>query len=217
MSITRICKIENCASIGRYDKNRGKHYLRLGYCGKHYLRHWRGQSISSSAKDHRPSIVEGLIARVPLGLNGRLGYAIVDRSFSWVDKYNWHILSGHAYSKTFDRQGIFMHQLILGKADKGLEIDHIDGDPLNNRITNLRYTTHRQNIMNQKMHKSNTSGYKGIYKRTTKKGIKWLAKLNNDKQQIHGGTFDTKEEAARRYDELAIEYFGEYAYLNFPK
>jgi len=81
-------------------------------------------------------------------------------------------------------------------------IDHIDHDPMNNRIVNLRGVTHRENLMNQKMRKNNTSGVMGVYFRNDIS--KWAAQIAVKNKVIALGTFDDKNDAiiARKQGEV---------------
>lgn len=72
-------------------------------------------------------------------------------------------------------------------------IDHIDGNPLNNRIENLRPCTASENLCNAKTRKNNNSGIKGVC--WFKPRQKWRARINLNKKEYHLGYFDTKEEA----------------------
>jgi len=103
---------------------------------------------------------------------------------------------------------ILMHREILSSP----MIDHIDGNGLNNKRTNLRPCTNSQNSANRKKSKRNTSGFKGVCKRSKR----WDAYIRVGGIQIHLGCFDTPEQAAHAYDRKAIEVFGEFARLNFP-
>jgi hypothetical protein len=105
-----------------------------------------------------------------------------------------------------------MHHEILGKV-AGLEVDHINGDPRDNRRSNLRFVTKAQNQMNRTSVAA-SSGFKGVVR--NKKG--WAASINKRangvKTRYHLGTFKTPEEAAKAYDRAAIELFGEFAKTN---
>jgi hypothetical protein len=108
---------------------------------------------------------------------------------------------------------LYMHRAILD-VPPGFEVDHRDGDGLNNQRDNLRQATHRQNLHNSRPF--DASGFKGV---TWHKGAhKWMAQI---KPQAGGpnkylGCFADPEEAARVYDAVALELRGEFARLNFP-
>jgi hypothetical protein len=115
-----------------------------------------------------------------------------------------------------------LHALIMN-TPKGMFTDHINGDPLDNRRSNLRICTISENNRNAPNHVDGTSGYKGVcymkdglnFKRG-KNAKRWRAVVNYNKKVHYLGTFATAEEAARAYDAKALELHGEYAYLNFP-
>lgn len=91
----------------------------------------------------------------------------------------------------------------------GLVVDHINGDPLDNRRCNLRVCTQKQNIWNRKKPKSNTSGFKGA--RLDKKTGKWIAYIAKNGRRWHLGTFRTPERAHRAYVAAAKVLHGEFA------
>jgi len=117
------------------------------------------------------------------------------------------------------RKTILMHRVITN-TPKGMQVDHINGNPLDNRRENLRTCTNQQNGMNRERTKNNKSGYKGVcYKKRTKNMINeypkpWLARIKHNQKIIHLGYYKTKEEAALAYNKKAIELFGEYVKLN---
>lgn len=88
-------------------------------------------------------------------------------------------------------------------------IDHINGNPSDNRRCNLREATPSQNGGNRKISKNNKSGYKGVY--WHKRAKKWSTHIRYQGNTIHIGNFDTKEEAAKEHNKTALKYFGEYA------
>lgn len=98
----------------------------------------------------------------------------------------------------------------------GMQVDHIDGNGLNNQRSNLRIATHLQNQRNrQHMNKNNSSGYRGV---TWCKGAgRWMAQLSLNYKHVHLGLFDSPIDAAIAYDHAVIEHFGEFASTNFPK
>jgi hypothetical protein len=103
----------------------------------------------------------------------------------------------------------FMHCAIAGVAMG--EVDHRDGNGLNNTKSNLRNCTHRQNSMNRKANAGRK--WKGIWRA----GKNFRAAITVRDKQIHLGCFATEEEGARAYDLKARELFGEFARLNFPE
>lgn len=107
----------------------------------------------------------------------------------------------------------YIHRLILD-AQKGQEVDHINGDGLDNRRENLRLATRSQNCANRKGY-APKSGFRGVYQHSNGEG--WQVKLSVDGKHIGGGSFSCPEAAARRYDDLAALHFGDFAILNFPQ
>lgn len=87
-------------------------------------------------------------------------------------------------------------------------IDHIDGNPQNNRISNLRDVTHADNMKNYPVPSHNTHGYKGV--KFDKRSDKWAAAINYEGERVWLGTFRNVEEAAQAYKEAEIKYFGDF-------
>lgn len=92
------------------------------------------------------------------------------------------------------------------------DVDHVNGDKFDNRWENLRECNKSQNSANTFKRCNNTSGYKGVYK--YKDTNKWKSQIKVGNKYHHVGVFDTKEEAARAYNQAATRYFGEFARLN---
>lgn len=103
-----------------------------------------------------------------------------------------------------------MHAFLTG-VDR---TDHVNGDGLDNRRSNLRRATHGQNMANKVRYRNNTSGFKGVSRR---QNGRWFAQIQCQGNHRHLGYFATAEEAARAYDAAAVEAFGEFARLNFPQ
>lgn len=144
------------------------------------------------------------------------GFAMVDdEDYDGLSKYLWYSYCGYAYrtvSRLLGKKNISMHVDLLGKKD-GLEIDHIDGNRLNNQKSNLRFCTRSQNQINKKLQKNNTSGYKGVSKRSDS----YVAQIKNKGKVKYIGSFGSAEDAARAYDKEAKKTYGEFAYLNFSE
>ena len=87
------------------------------------------------------------------------------------------------------------------------EIDHIDGNGLNNRFSNLRLASHSQNICNSRVRRDNKLGIRGVSRR----GNRFRARIRISGKRIDLGYFDTPEEASVAYQKAAQEHFGEFA------
>ena len=88
-------------------------------------------------------------------------------------------------------------------------IDHIDGNPLNNKISNLRLVTASQNSINQKIRADNKSGYKGV--RWVANRNKWSAEIRLNGKSTWLGHHDTMEDAAKAYAIASANLHGEFA------
>lgn len=89
------------------------------------------------------------------------------------------------------------------------QIDHINGDPHDNRLCNLRESTPSENQANRKRLTTNSSGARGV---TWHKACrKWQAAIKVDGRNIHLGLHSSVESAARAYADAAVKYFGDYA------
>lgn len=99
---------------------------------------------------------------------------------------------------------------VLGRSLMSNEqVDHINGNSLDNRRSNLRLATNGQNGMNKGKTRRNASGYKGVY--WHKRVQKWTAEIKLNKKKYHLGYFDTPEEAFEQYKKAAVELHGEFA------
>jgi hypothetical protein len=104
------------------------------------------------------------------------------------------------------------HRLIwlyMTGAWPSLEIDHADGDGLNNRWSNLRQATRAQNVMNSGVRMDNKCGLRGVC--FNKFAGRFQARIQVDGKGRFLGYFDTKEEAHAAYLAAAVEAYGEFA------
>lgn len=135
---------------------------------------------------------------------------IDDKDLILLDSFRW-VISSKGYVITNQKNGGALHRIITG-AQKGDIVDHINGDKLDNRRSNLRICTNAQNLMNRGFNKNNKSGYKGVS--FQKSANKWEAKIMVDKRSYYLGLFMTKEAAAKAYNIAAKKLHGEFAKLN---
>lgn len=162
------------------------------HCNKHYDQIRRYGKPQLTVADRRPAIVVGEIAKIPLGLNAKDGYALVDASDSWLDKHNWSLASTGYAQTNINGQVTLMHSILVDRP-KGKDIDHININPLDNRKSNLRVVSHAENMYNLPIASNNTSGARGIS--LDKRRNKWYAQIQKDSKHIFLGYFDSIEEA----------------------
>lgn len=148
------------------------------------------------------------------------GFILIDdEDNNFFNKYKWQIDNNNFVTRKDKKNGnktIFLHKLIMGNP-KGMQVDHINHNRLDNRKINLRICTHQQNNWNKGLTKSNKTGIKGVHfvKRNDCVLTKaWRAQIRVGISRIDLGYFKTKEEAKKEYDRWAKILFGEFAYLN---
>jgi hypothetical protein len=118
------------------------------------------------------------------------------------------IYLGKVTSK-FKWKHVYYHREILD-VPKGMYVDHIDGNTLNNLRSNLRICSNAENCRNQKIRTNNKTGYRGVRKVKDK----FIAQINKVGKATYLGQFKTIEEAVIRYNSEAVKEYGEYAKLN---
>lgn len=124
------------------------------------------------------------------------------------DEYRWHIKRNR--SKTYVRchpQFVYLHRMVMN-APVGIQVDHINGNGLDNRKENLRLCTTSQNLFNRGKNKNNTSGLKGVG--FDKRRGTWYARIEVDRKTIFIGSFPSPSEAHEAYKRVAIEKAGEF-------
>lgn len=134
---------------------------------------------------------------------------IDDDDLSKLSGNRWYC-NNHGYAMRCSRKRVSLHRLVMGAPD-GFDVDHINGDTLDNRKSNLRICSRSQNMANRKTNKNNKTGYKGV----CLDNGRIRAFIKKGGRKMHLGMFGSLESAARAYDAAAMLYFGEYAKTNF--
>lgn len=141
-----------------------------------------------------------------------------DIDFAWLSSRTWHAAQAkrgmwYAYSHSSGTDTkLAMHRAIVSQL--GLyQVDHRDGNGLNNQRHNLRKCTQSQNNANRRKQSGCTSRFKGVYWRKARQS--WIAQLRCKKRYYFLGCFQTEEDAAKAYDKAARVHFGEFACTNF--
>lgn len=155
-------------------------------------------------------------------VNGELAYVTLTKGYvavidvadvALVAPYNWcaHVARKSVYAMRKDGpKSIMLHRFLLGSA-AGEEVDHKDGDGLNNRRGNLRPATVHQNQYNQRLKSTNTSGVKGVTWRA--KNRTWQAVIQVDGKPKYLGCFKELADAAAAYACASAELHKEFSRL----
>lgn len=149
-------------------------------------------------------------------------FAVIDeedadlvRHHRWCPKTGRNTIYAHtAITRDGVRTSITLHRFLID-AKPGEIVDHINHDGLDNRRSNIRVCTLDQNGANRRgAAKSNQCGYIGVYFHT--RFNRYCASVSRKGKTIHVGYFDNALDAAHARDRVALEFYGEFATLNFP-
>ena len=176
------------------------------YCKKHYMQYMRhGKCFERTIYDPNDYEVSGDVAKIFMydKYGNRTGTAIVD--LEDLDKclqYKWHVKNSHrtdyAITTINKKKKLWLHRLITGY-EGNLDIDHINGNGLDNRKENLRICSRSRNAMN--LHRK----YQGVRKMESGR---YRAAIQHNYKSIHIGTYDTIEEALEARKAKELELFG---------
>lgn len=149
-------------------------------------------------------------------------YALVDdEDYTFLNQWVWEYFINKRTKQEYairrlylngKRVTIWMHREIM-KTPEDLVTDHKDGLGLNNQKDNLRNCTQHQNRMNNKLQTNNTSGFTGVSWCAYHK--KWVGGIKFKGKKIRTTYYSSKEDAAIARDDLAKQYFGKFARLNY--
>lgn len=158
-----------------------------------------------------------------LELTPRIVALIDPEDFDAVSAFKWRFvrIRGHNYAVQMGPHAagtpaVPLHRFIvslMGLDATGMDVDHINGDGLDNRRANLRVVTHAENLRNRGKQANNKSGYKGVHWHSRKE--RWVASIRAEGKNKWLGSFKSPQEAALAYDRAARLYHGEFAVTNF--
>ena len=135
-----------------------------------------------------------------------------DNDFEWLNQFKWSCQKGNKYAaRRTNNRIIYMHRFIVNCPEKK-EVDHINGNGLDNQRNNLRIVTSHQNHFNHKLIKTNKTGYHGVY--WDKQMEKWGVGISIQGKHKALGYYNNIKEAASTYNKAAILYRGDFARLN---
>lgn len=143
--------------------------------------------------------------------------AIVDdEDYIWLSGYKWHVLgqrfyaARRAYNKDGTSKVLYMHREIM-KTQKGMQVDHINGNTLDNQKSNLRNCSRQENSYNR-ISSRGISQYKGVS--WNKVAKKWQSYISVRGKNIFLGCYKDMKNAAKAYNEAAEKHHKEFAKLN---
>jgi hypothetical protein len=144
-----------------------------------------------------------------------------DDDFERVCIFRWCYYGDGYAARGYRENGkvriVRLHHMIIGNPRPGFLVDHINGNRLDNRKSNLRFVTNQQNIFNSQKRQliisgGNSSKYKGVTWMTDSN--KWRNRITLGGREFHLGVFESEQEAALAYNQAAIKFYGEYSKLN---
>lgn len=145
----------------------------------------------------------------------------IDDEDSWIlEQYNftatkrgakWYVRLQKSGPGCARQPKLYLHRLICCTSN-GQDVDHIDGNGLNNTRANLRPASRSQNNLNRGKLPSNTSGFKRVF--FNRDRGKWFAKIKVDCKEHKRGYFTSPEAAAEAYDQLAKQWSPQFALTN---
>ena len=199
--VVDVCSVSGCSN----------RVFARNTCRKHYEEMRKSGEIKRTKYDKNEiEIQEG---HAVVSLYDKFGAKVAEAKISIEDIdevscIKWSRTGAGYVHGTIEKKKTLLHRFLFRTND---EVDHINGDRLDNRRSNLRASSSSQNKMNKGRQCNNSSGYKGI----TRTGSGYCASISVGKERIYLGHYKCKEDAAAAYDSAAKVHFGEFARLNF--
>lgn len=135
--------------------------------------------------------------------------------YETIKEYSWAICKikkNYSFIRGSKNGKVTILSRLVMNCDEGLQVDHINHDPFDNRKSNLRIVTVSQNNMNKDVRVDNTSGYTGVA--LSKTPGKYIANIKVNQKRIHLGTFSCIEDAIAARLNAEKKYFKEYSFKN---
>ena len=197
------CKVDECGDPSIY---------RDGLCNRHHIQIKRHGMIMKTTRDPNDFVINLDSVEVVLrdSYCEKIGSALIDHDdVKLVKNYKWHI-EPHGYVATqINGSRTYLHKL-LTEGVPGYIVDHINRNKLDNRRSNLRLVSPRQNTWNRKVQSNNKSGIKGVHFT----GTKWAAKIAYNGKHRRIGLYDDPMDAAKAYDNASVKYHKEFGATN---
>jgi len=146
--------------------------------------------------------------------HGTFEILLDDEDVEKVKQLHWNINKfNHAMKRNYfyvvNRDGLLLHRYIMN-APKGLVVDHINGDKLDNRKQNLQICTVKKNSRKSQFRLTNKSGHSGVFWYYYNNVNKWVAQIIVDYKTIHLGYYDDIKDAIKAREKAEIKYFGDF-------
>lgn len=198
--------VRQCSFCGEFKT--GANYQGKFYCNKHWQRmYYRGTPYPREYESRSKFEQTDEYCKVTTSRGAEI---LVDaEDYEKVKQHSWCISkTGYPVARMDDGRVVKLTRFLLNVTNPKLVVDHINGDPFDNRKVNLRICTNAENARNCKLSKNNKSGYVGVFQ--TPKG-RWWARIMINRKEKRLGTFDTMEEAIKARRDAEDKYFGEFA------
>lgn len=142
------------------------------------------------------------------------------KPFYWYTKRRTnYILCDAPRGLGYNRETVYLHRFVMGigfeKFSYDKVVDHVNGDPLDNRKCNLRITSQLNNMANQNRRTNTKTGIPGITVEQKTGG--YIVRVGRGMERVYGGYFMNLEDAIARNNELRNELYGDYSYTNSQK
>lgn len=178
-------------------------------CHKHYLQFKKHGKILTRTRYDTNEIIENSNGFGIISLYNKDAKKVAESLFDLEDinlirNSKW-CLDKNGYIKNSKHE--YLHRIVMNESNQ--YVDHINGNTLDNRKSNLRICSNSDNLKNRvKLPKNNTSGILGVRFRPDRN--KWYSEIHCNNQKINLGSYTNKEDAIKARIEAEIKYFGEY-------